>query len=159
MARITGDPVIMPKQTSESKSPSITFGRRQWWRQALGMAVVTGEELYGHRHFALSELAGLPDECLEKIVPIFREDGGFRLDNGRLVSAADDPENRRCICECSPQESCILARFGGNASLGEIGREVAGKFGISQHEGFMLVRELFLRLAQEVICHPAEPEV
>jgi hypothetical protein len=44
-------------------------------------------------------------------------------------------------------------------TLGQIGQDVAQQFEVPESIGFQQVRELFLRLAREMICHPAGPDV
>jgi hypothetical protein len=134
-------------------------GRRRFWSQLLGKAVVACDELRGHPHMMLDDLARVPDERLAKVVPVFRQDGSFRLEEGRLLSVSADPRQSICVCACSPQETFILARFDGVTTLGQIGQDVAQQFEVPESIGFQQVRELFLRLAREMICHPAGPDV
>jgi hypothetical protein len=142
-------------EPKSGKSKDVDMGRRGLWKQLLGRAVVWQGEVRGHRHLALSELEQMPDAMLAEVVPVFRQDGGFRLEGGRLFSDSGDPEKRQCVCECSDEEIYVLGRFDSGTPLGDIGTEVENLFHLPKGHGFELTRDLFLELAKSVICHPA----
>jgi hypothetical protein len=147
----------MQNEPSSGKPAGPDLGRRGLWRQLLTQAIVLPSELRGHRHLALTDLQRLPDRQLAEVVPVFRADGGFRLEAGRLFAEANDPQRRHCVYVCSDQEAYLLQRFDSGTPLADIGEELEERFRLPRGRGFALARDLFLRLAQRVICHPAGP--
>ncbi|MCY3023990.1 MAG: hypothetical protein NTW87_33845 [Planctomycetota bacterium] len=139
-------------------------GRRGFWRQVLGHAVVACKEAHGQRHYSTADLSKLPDSVLAEVVPVFFEGCGYTVEDGYLFrtvarasrpcDAATSPARQR-IYECSEQHYYILQRFGSGTNLTAIGRELAGRFEMSEEQGFRAVRALFLELAGRGCCHPA----
>lgn len=146
----------MPNEShDEAGGPDLN--RRHLWMHLLNQAVVAQQESCGHRHLCLADLRNLPIQRLAQIVPVFRADGGFRLEAGQLFAHAKDPQRRHCVYDCSALEAYLLQRFDSGTPLIEIGEEVDELYDLPRGRGFASAKDLFLRLAARMICHPAAP--
>jgi hypothetical protein len=147
----------MPNEPKPQGRQAANPGRRRLWKRLLSEVAVVQEEFRGHRHLALADLGRMPDHVLAEVVPVFRRDGGFRLEGDRLFAGADDPAQRHCIRECTAAETHALQQFASGTRLGDIGEELEDRFRLPRGNGFALVKDLFLELASRMVCHPAGP--
>ncbi|WP_310600607.1 PqqD family protein [Desulfobulbus sp.] len=130
-------------------------GRRVYLHSLLAGAVAAVDELRGKPHFRLDQLETLPETVLHGMVPVVHRDQRIRIEDGWLLTQErGEADFGRCLRLDARQEYAVN-RFDGQHALGGICELLAAEFGISRQTAAATVRQLFVALAQQGICHPA----
>lgn len=140
--------------------PRLRFvcSRRTFWRALFQEMLVASGVLHGGHECRLEDLDGLPDQEMAKIRPrvhpaceIFVE-GDYIWGRSRQNKAAV-----RLFRSDDGPNWMALAMFDGQRTLGEIGACLAEALDQDESWGFSHARDLFLSLANRLICIPKDP--
>ncbi|MDR2549548.1 MAG: PqqD family peptide modification chaperone [Desulfobulbus sp.] len=130
-------------------------GRRVYLHSLLAGAVAAVDELRGKPHFRLDQLETLPEAVLHDMVPVVHRGKRIRIEDGwLLVREQAEADFTRCL-RLDAQQEYVVNRFDGQHALSGICELLAAKFGLPRQTAAATVRQLFVTLAQQGICHPA----
>ncbi len=129
--------------------------RRYFLKSLVTETIAMAEELSGTPQFRLDELETVPDDILGDMVPVFNTGRPSKIADGWL-SAWDvkNGEFRRFHKLCD-HEAYILTCFDGSHSVSGICNRLESDFQIRWDKAFSTVKNLFVRLSEAAICHPA----
>lgn len=132
-----------------------TVGRRGFFRLLAGETVAFFEELRGRPQFRLSDLWGLPDEALARIIPKVPPDVEIVVAEGHIsarIPGKDEPIN---LFDRELANTFVLNRFNGLTPIGRIGAELAAAMSWDEERGFANAKSLFLRMVRLGVCMPS----
>lgn len=128
--------------------------RRNFFCSIIAETFSIVEEIRGTPQLRLDELKTLPDDILGGMVPVYNKAIPSRIENGRLLIQGKNGEFRS-YCRLAEREEYILTCIDGNHSITGIGNCLIADFQLDQDAAYAEVKNLFLRLAEAGICHPA----
>lgn len=129
--------------------------RRMVFRILTGEGLAVLDEWRGRPQYRSNDLAGYPSERLARIVP--------RITPGVVVEADDDGVHARrgergdrlCLFPHSPENRFIFNHINGRNPISRIALELSKEFAEDEGAAFDRVRRLFLSLAAQEVCSPA----
>lgn len=99
--------------------------------------------------FSLADINIIPDEIMHSIRPMLRKDATVPAD---ILDTTNEP------IQIYPQKAQILNMFDGESTIEQIACKLSEeKDNMASEEAYRVVKELFVKLCQEGIAHPADP--
>jgi hypothetical protein len=134
--------------------PDVDWGRRNFWRQLLGLGGMVAEELRGVPHIRLGDLRELPDSVLAEMIPVWRAGLGPDVcpDGLYCLSAAGEST---CEHVFGAHEKLMVDQYAGGRNLQTIAEHVARQSGMTSEAAFQATKALFLDFCRQGLCHPA----
>ncbi|HEV3040914.1 MAG TPA: hypothetical protein VHA33_24315 [Candidatus Angelobacter sp.] len=133
-----------------------TIGRRGFFKYALDEIVATFDECRGRRSFKLTELAGLSDDQLGRLVPAIMDASNVSTDGTHFV--VRHPNGQKAVLfKLGSMEEDIWSRLDGQSSVRQIANSLAFEWNETSEAAFAITRRVFLQLATEQICIPCNP--
>lgn len=137
---------------------SVAYSRRGFWRGLLHEAFVVSGLLKGGQACRLSDLASLPDEELARVRPAVHRACDIFVDGDQVWSHCRETGDRVCLFPTADTaSSAALGMFDGHHTLGQVGKRLAQTLDWDEARAFAHARDLFLRLAERLICLPRDP--
>lgn len=132
-------------------------GRRSFFRHMARETVVWFEELGGHRHILLSEVAKYPPATLSVLMPRISPGVQILAEQGRVSARLPGQEQALPLFPTEGADLFVFNRFNGQTELGKIAAELGAEMGWPAERSFSFVRERFLKLLMLRVCVPANP--
>ena len=144
--------------TTFRRQPSACIVNRRGFFSALvrEMIVAAGSSR-GRAGYALADLSSLPDEVLSGLVPEVNPAFEIRVESGWLCSRNSNTGADIHLFELSAQNVYVFNRFDGCHTLSEIATDLASSAGCELQDAFAFTCDLFLLLARQYVCMPANP--
>lgn len=130
-------------------------GRRKFFRYMARETVVWFEELCGHRHVLLSDVAHYPPETLGVLRPQVSPGVRILAERGGVAALLPGQEQLVPLFPSEGADLFVFNRFNGQTELRAIAAELAAEMGWPPERSFAFVRERFLRLLMLQVCVPA----
>lgn len=136
------------------------ISRRDFWRALAQEAFVASRALKGEGNYPLSELGNLPDARLAQIKPVVHPLCEIYVDDGSVRGRYKDAGNSVELFSVERVEDRVtLGMFDGGHTLREVGSRLAQALEWDEARAFAHARDLFLSLAERMICIPKDPRV
>jgi hypothetical protein len=148
-------------ERSRRSDLGFSLSRRAFFPALLREARVLSGTLKGGRSYALSELAGLPDDQLARLVPLILPVYAIYVDGERLVGRHAETSAFVELAPSVRENVLALNLFDGQITLGTAGRRLAQQMDWDEARGLAHVKDLFLSLVGRLVCVPRnspEPE-
>jgi hypothetical protein len=134
------------------------YSRRAFWRALFQEVLVASGVLHGGRECRLEDLGRLPDDVLARIRPMVHPACEIFVDGEYVCSRSrQKAEAVKLFRNDDTVNGAALGMFDGERTLGEVGACLAEARGQEEAWGFARARELFLALANSLICIPRDP--
>jgi hypothetical protein len=136
------------------------ISRRAFWKALAQEAFVASRALKGEDSFPLSELGHLPDVHLARIKPVIHPLCEIYVDDGSVCSRYKDTGASVELFPLAQVEDRVtLGMFDGGHTLHEVGIRLSQALAWDEARAFAHARDLFLSLAERMICIPSDPRV
>jgi hypothetical protein len=146
-----------------SQSPGdleFNISRRSFWRVLLQEAFVASRAFKGEGNYTLSELGNWPDDRLARIKPVVHPLCEVYVDRGHVHGRLKDTgETVELFPVERVEDRVALGMFDGKHSLREVGTRLAVALDWDEARAYGHARDLFLWLAERMICIPRDPRV
>lgn len=137
---------------------SLAYSRRTFWRGLLHEAFVVSGLLKGGQACRLSELGELPDEVLARVRPIVHPSCQIFVDGDSVCSRCKETGAvTRLFAVEETARAAALGMFDGQHTLGQVGARLAQAMDWNEDRAFACARDLFVSLAQRLVCVPRDP--
>ena len=131
-------------------------GRRDFFKYSLDELIAAFDQSRGRQSFKLSDLSGLPQEKLGRLIPSILDASTVVADGHRFVVRR--PRGQVLVLfERGSMEEDVWSRMDGRSSLWEIADALAIAWKETGEIALARTREVFLRLAEQQICIPRNP--
>lgn len=130
--------------------------RRRMLRASIGKVKDALDDFHGRPNFNLSGLGDLPDDDLERLIPVIMDASDVYVDGDQVVVRRNGQPPEVIFMTGSAEED-VWARIDGATCLGVIAQSLAGAAGERPTVTFNRVRALFLSLVSHGICVPRNP--
>ncbi|MFH1136964.1 MAG: hypothetical protein V1816_12890 [Pseudomonadota bacterium] len=132
-------------------------GRRTFFKRLAGEAVSLVHEVQGRPQLSLKDIPSLPDDVVLRMVPAPGPAPSARIEGRRLLVRRTGSGVLEEAYIFDSQETWILDRFDGRASLESIATEFQAVFGLGRDAARLRVRRLFQTLAGLALFVPTAP--
>lgn len=132
-------------------------GRRGFFRRLLGEAVSFGEEMGGRPQMCMEQLDTLPDEVLRGVEPVWSRSRRVRLRGCDLMIEEGHDGRLKLASRLEEGDAELAALFGRGHTLEQLAARLACRVNLEQDAAWAEVKDLFLRLARQGLCHPSAP--
>jgi len=101
------------------------------------------------KRFSLADINAIPDEMMHNIRPMLRKGATVPSE---ILDTINEP------MKIYPQKAQIVNMFDGESTIEQIACKLSEeKDSMASEEAYRLVKELFIKLCQEGMAHPADP--
>jgi hypothetical protein len=147
----------MPDDRVQSRLRFV-YNRRAFWRALFQEVLVVSGVLQGGRECRLEDLGDLPDHELAKIRPLVHPACEIFVEGDHVWGRSRRNKSAVKLFRSDDASNWMtLGMFDGDRTLGEIGACLAEALDQEEDWGFSHARELFLSLANLLICIPKDP--
>jgi len=129
--------------------------RRGFFKEFVGQVGVLWDDLKGVENIPLKRLNELPEDIIERIVPVFFPEVDWYIEDDKLFFKEGKGKTKRSI-SVNQMDHVILELFQQNISLKQTAQKIEIAANIPFEEIYKDVTLLFFRLASFRICHPKE---
>jgi len=141
----------------KSSARNDALGRRSFFRTMVSETIALFDELHGKPQFRLADLWELPDDMLAQIMPVVLPDVEIIVTEQHVSARRQDKDEINPLFDCEPANMFVFNRFNGQATIGQIGKELAAEMSWDEEEGFVYAKNLFLQLVRMRVCVPSNP--
>jgi len=127
--------------------------RRAFFRNFVGQLIVAFEEVKGHRHFKLSDLAKLDEEQFRRLILRIREEIIIRSDSTGTSAILNEGE--LILCAPDTREEIMFLHIQHRSTMEEIIQAVEKIEELPMEDGYTVVRAYTLNLVNQGVCIPA----
>ena len=131
-------------------------GRRGFFKHSLDELIAVFDESRGRPSFKLTDLAGLSDEQLGRLIPAIMDASRVRAYQGNFVIKHPDGHTD-VLFGINSLEEDVWSRIDGQSNLEEIADSIAISWNETGEAAFERTRKVFLQLADRQICIPLNP--
>lgn len=129
--------------------------RRRFFRRFLAEALVLFDEINGRPQMRLGQIGQLGDPLIRQMAPVLNMERSPRIRDNILFSIDVGDGSDRPVCLMNQIQAYIFCCFDGKQNIGDIGNQVACRFGLNTGHAYDEVKSLFIFLAKRAICYPA----
>ena len=131
-------------------------GRRGFFRYSLDELIAAFDESRGRPSFKLSDLAGLTDDQLGRLIPAIMDASQVSADQGNFVVRYPGG-HADVLFAIGSMEEDVWSRIDGQSNLQQIADAMAIEWNETGEAAFARARKVFLQLAGRQICIPRNP--
>jgi hypothetical protein len=139
-----------------SQLDNIGKARRNFFNILPGKVISLVHEMMGIPQMKLNNLHNLPDEVIEKIVPVLVTDGPYKIKTNLLLKYNKVNQLHEKVKVFNVQEKFIIDTFNGKNTIRVISFEYARKFELTEEKAYLHVKSFFIELAEKMVCHPKD---
>jgi len=143
--------------TSRRQPSACIVNRRGFFSALVREIVVAAGSSRGRTGYALADLSSLPDEVLSWLVPAVNPAFEIIVESGWLCGRNRNTGADIHLFELTAQNVYVFNRFDGFHTLSEIATDLSSSAGWELQDAFAFACDLFLLLARQYVCMPANP--
>jgi hypothetical protein len=135
---------------------NIGKARRNFFNILPGKVIGFVHEMMGIQQMKLNSLHKLPDEVIEKVIPVLVTDGPYKIKTNLLLKYNKVNQLHEKVKVFTIQEKFIIDTFNGKNTIREISFEYARKFELTKEKAYMDVKSFFIELAEKMVFIPKD---
>ncbi|MDA3894333.1 MAG: hypothetical protein PF517_21945 [Salinivirgaceae bacterium] len=125
--------------------------RRDFFRQFIGQFLILNDEVKGKQNIPLNRLHELPNNIVERIVPVFFTNEDWHKEGNCIRFQKQQKE-----LKLNAIEAAIFELFNKPFSIKKMAAIITQRHNMPYNKAFEMVSSLFFNLAKLRVCHPNE---